>query len=275
MVDILFPSAGVVRRMGFRAITGGQGFSYLAPWAWTSSAAFTCRVKRGSECVGKRPVCQPLTQCGAGDTDFPGPLRKAERFPTKCDFPCATAVLACHARCGQRIFHRPAPFKAILKGLVRHSELCGPLGYALSHAVERHKAIAASISQLLCPGGPTAILRFVVSIIVDPLNGMPRRGARPHVTIEGLKRVPCFTDRNATASIVAINVRCDTPTTRSHSTPDCIFRRFTQPVAFGRIVVSHLNLLNRFMVVRTTGRFTSSGCLHFTTSQVGGQDYAA
>ncbi len=42
-----------------------------------------------------------------------------------------------------------------------------------------------------------------------------------------------------------------------------------------RIIVSHLNLLCRFMVVRAAGRSNPSGCLHYTAVRAGGQCHAA
>lgn len=49
-MDILFPAAGVVRRLGFRAATGRRGTSYPAPWATNARLedSLTNRLRGGS-----------------------------------------------------------------------------------------------------------------------------------------------------------------------------------------------------------------------------------
>jgi hypothetical protein len=60
---------------------------------------------------------------------------------------------------------------------------------------------AGSILVLSFHSRPAAVARFVVSIVVDAINRVAGRWARPHVGNEISKGFPSVTDGNATASV--------------------------------------------------------------------------
>jgi len=130
----------------------------------------------------------------------------------------------------QGTFDRPSAFKTILKSLVWHSKLFGPIGNALRYVVKGHKASTSRVSQLLLSGGPLAVIFRVAKRVVNSLSSMLRRGAWPHVMIEYLKRLPFIADRNTSAAIVVVAVRRDAAATRAHGTPCGVFRGLTHAV---------------------------------------------
>jgi hypothetical protein len=61
--------------------------------------------------------------------------------------------------------------------------------------------VATEIVVLLCSGSPTAILRAVVSVVVNAVNAVLLAWPSAHVLKELFVGLPCFADMNSACSI--------------------------------------------------------------------------
>jgi hypothetical protein len=73
-------------------------------------------------------------------------------------------------------------------------------GHANPHVF--YPAIPSLIQGLLFRSGPSAVLRFVVAVVVDTIYGMFAGGFRPHIGIKRREIIqPALADRNASPSV--------------------------------------------------------------------------
>lgn len=85
-----------------------------------------------------------------------------------------------------------------------------------------------AIVRLLLSGGPFAVGRLVIAVIVDALQSVAR-WSLSHVVVERLERLtPTLADRDSTASIVDVSVPARIFATLFHGFPRVVFWR---PVA--------------------------------------------
>jgi len=94
------------------------------------------------------------------------------------------------------------------------------------YACQIHSWVTRALVQmLLSPRRPSTVLRCVVSVVVDAINGMHRRRTATHVGEEGLKRPsPAITDSNASGTVVLKLLRAWVVTPLLHARPCCFFR---------------------------------------------------
>lgn len=71
---------------------------------------------------------------------------------------------------------------------------------ATSDSTNRQDSIASRISGLFLSSGPSAITRFVISVVVNAIQGKPGR-CFSHVREKTSEIIPSCTDRNSTSSI--------------------------------------------------------------------------
>jgi hypothetical protein len=82
----------------------------------------------------------------------------------------------------------------------------------------------STISVLLFPSRPIAIVRSVISIIIQPLKHHFSMRSRTHVGVESLERAtPVFTDGNTPSPITRISKVLRIFATCDHRTPSIIF----------------------------------------------------
>lgn len=131
----------------------------------------------------------------------------------------SAAVLVFAAVCS--VLEKHGPTSPADKLSWRLSSLCSGLAVGLDPSLPRSSVgeIRGSISRLLTPSRPSAILGAVVSVIVNSLNGKAFR-PRPHVLAEGSKAIPSVTYRYSPAPVSdigrVIGVQAPLPHRRPH-----------------------------------------------------------
>ena len=89
---------------------------------------------------------------------------------------------------------------------------------------------SSSVIRLLFTGSPFAVVRRIVTVVIDALDGKPFR-ARPHVGVEIFKRlVPSVAYNYAAATIARVRLSFAVIAPFMHSAPDVMFRRMRHAV---------------------------------------------
>ena len=91
------------------------------------------------------------------------------------------------------------------------------------------RTLFATIISLFFTGGPTAIFRRIVAVIVDAVN-CKSFGARPHIGVEIVKVVPSITYFYAVAAVMYVTCAFWVIASFVHSAPDIVFRRMRHTV---------------------------------------------
>lgn len=109
-----------------------------------------------------------------------------------------------------------------------HTQSVGPLGKCFRFsAVFDHESrlVLSSVAGLLLNGGPAAIARFVVAIVIDSINLAFQAWSFAHVLKKPLKGLsPRIADGNASSAIVFISGCVWIFTPPNHRPPGMIFR---------------------------------------------------
>lgn len=108
----------------------------------------------------------------------------------------------------------------------RNTKSLTPFGDAHTNVINCDNVVKSSVSHLLFASFPTAIIGFIISVIVSAANRVPSRWSAPHVLKEGLKAFSPFpADRNAARPIVLIFVVIGVVAPKFKLGPSLIFRR--------------------------------------------------
>lgn len=104
----------------------------------------------------------------------------------------------------ERSVWTPAEFQSCKQNARGHVQFGGPVRQALRFIAERHQVISATIPRLLSLRGPSAVVRGVVAVVVNAVNGIAARlWARPHVGNEMVVRLkPAVADGDAPAAVM-------------------------------------------------------------------------
>lgn len=108
---------------------------------------------------------------------------------------------------GKNFFYGPSGTDARVKGGARDVDLLGPVSYRQRlPGVSQPNRIRALplILGLFLHGGPPAIVRFIVTVVINALNRMFIGGRFTHIGQEIQEVVPPITDLDATPSVVRI-----------------------------------------------------------------------
>lgn len=106
-------------------------------------------------------------------------------------------------RDAQRLLHGKPTGKALVERPRGNSELSAPLGDGLRLAVDFNVPANATVPHLLCAGGPAAVLRAIVAIVVLPVQGVPRCWGLAHIGSERLEAFcPPFADLDPAPAVV-------------------------------------------------------------------------
>jgi hypothetical protein len=108
---------------------------------------------------------------------------------------------------------------------VAYAKPFGPNRQRLSFPSKRHLAIRTSITRLLSSRGPPAIRRFVIAIVVDPIDRMLGRRTWPHVLQEVVEREPSIADAYIPSSVSSILDVVLVETTGLHAVPGPVLWR--------------------------------------------------
>jgi len=125
----------------------------------------------------------------------------------------------------ERLLDGPAvPVKASEQGVVGHPRLVCPFGQAHGSAIVCQQAVSAGVAGLLQLCCPPAVARFIVAVVVDPVDAVCGRRARSHVGKEVLKRHPLVTHLNSALPISVIAAIVDVKAPFEYSVPRIMFR---------------------------------------------------
>lgn len=105
-----------------------------------------------------------------------------------------------------------------------------PFSDRVRDSVKRNAMITARIVGLLYFSRPTAVLRTVVAVRINTVNGMLRAWLLAHVGKERLEVVPPFADRDAAPAVVTIDARPWIETSFLDFDPRVVFGGSCSPV---------------------------------------------
>ncbi len=106
-------------------------------------------------------------------------------------------------RCGEGSFYRPSPKESFLENMKSNSQMLRPFNQYFGFTIPRNNLVGSPISSLFFPGRPTAITWFVITIVVNALNGF-FRGLVSHISKKVFNFVPSKTHGYTTTPIPVI-----------------------------------------------------------------------
>lgn len=106
----------------------------------------------------------------------------------------------------------------VLSGAAKLRQVARDPSYLLSGVMR-----LALVNHLLFSCGPTAVTRFIASVIVNAVDLMCVRRSLPHIHEEILKLKPACTDRNAPSTVIFPVLRVGVPTPPKHCCPNAVF----------------------------------------------------
>lgn len=124
-----------------------------------------------------------------------------------------------------RLTHRRSALQAVVERVGVDAGTLGPLGERQPFAVVLNDSVSARVATLFAACRPSAVLRFVRSIVVDTINRMRRGRTRAHVTEEGGEIVPLGADRDAPAAVACVVGRVRVGAAVPHQCPDAVLGR--------------------------------------------------
>ena len=112
-----------------------------------------------------------------------------------------TVLPPCLCRLAEYFFYRPS-FAVSPSDYSRCNTYCfSPLGYGPSNPLMGYVSYILSISGLFLRRRPSTVIRFVVAIVIDSINGVSDSWRMSHVGKEMLERIPPFANVNSSAWI--------------------------------------------------------------------------
>ena len=154
---------------------------------------------------------------------------------------------------GYGVSYRPPEGNTLTNRYSRYPEFFRPCREALGPPVVLDDDICPTIPALLFMSSPSAIPRFVVSVIVDAVQGCAL-WSWPHVVAKCLKRrAPSVAHHNATTTIVAVLRVLFSVAAISHSFPASKFRRIRTAMSSCRFSVGTRLALHRPSAVKVRG----------------------
>ena len=102
-------------------------------------------------------------------------------------------------------FQGPPTRKPLHKCNVVDTQLSGPFRERLGPTKGCQPTCVSTVTALLTLGGPLTILRGIVAVIVNALNGMRRRGSGAHVRVKIIKALhPTFAHGDAPTAVIFV-----------------------------------------------------------------------
>ena len=136
------------------------------------------------------------------------------------DFALVLPMLIRHQWRGQSARGRPSDIQSMADRVSVESDALGPLDERQGFSLEGQSPIAALVACLRVPNGPSAVLGRVRTVIVDAVNRMPPRWARPHIVVEVRERdAPAVTDSYPASAVIWKGCASHVETPLAHSIP--------------------------------------------------------
>lgn len=144
-----------------------------------------------------------------------------------------------HGRMNQRLFRAPAVAHSIFENATRQIKAIFPLDEGERLSPERQPHIVASIAMLLDRGRPAAVSRLVIAVIVNPVNRVLGRRARPHIREEVLEGSPAIAHGDTSPAVVPVSGDVGIRASRPHAGPDSIH--------FGRLAANAMTVFRSLL----------------------------
>lgn len=123
----------------------------------------------------------------------------------------------------QSTLHAPAMLQTPSQGSLLNACFFGPGDKRHGSSRECQQMVPPRISTLLSWRSPSAVLARVGTVVVDAINAVLRRGARPHVGIEVLKGLPPLADGDAATAVPRKFTIPGIQAPLPHAGPDAVF----------------------------------------------------
>lgn len=136
---------------------------------------------------------------------------------------------------GQRALVGPSKTLPTMQDVARQSSDSSPFAESARLSAQRQPVRRALVICLLHDGCPVAIVRRVALLVVSAFDGVCRRWARPHVTVERLERMaPRNADGQAAPTVIMKPFRLWRVAALVEAGPDSKFRRMAHAVRSAR-----------------------------------------
>jgi hypothetical protein len=120
----------------------------------------------------------------------------------------------------------------------------------------------ASVGYLLFSVSPSHVARFVISVVVNAINGESRVGSFAHISEKISKVIPAFADLNAARTVVSVCLAAWVVASLPHATPDVVKNRaFIFIFAGVAVLVSGAFVF--FTATRSDDIMSKAGCWQF------------
>ncbi len=133
-------------------------------------------------------------------------------------------------RFGQGALGGPALSDSSQDHIPVKAETIGPMAGRKRFPAERNKPRSTRVTGLLARRRPTTIVWRVVSIGIDAIEGMLRRGPRPHVSEEGREVLPALAHAYAAAAVAGVADVGRILAALFHAAPNLVLSAVRQPV---------------------------------------------
>jgi len=130
------------------------------------------------------------------------------------------------ANCGEYLFGRKASVITATNGHVVYASSVGPLSKRQCFAIKGYQLVTPAVVTLLFAGGPAAVFRRVVSIVIGSLQGIALR-ARTHVGQKLAKYGPSVTDFDTPPTVARVASSLWRHAAPPHHGPCDVFRGST------------------------------------------------
>lgn len=137
---------------------------------------------------------------------------------------------------GYGFLNKPFPFNSPGNCFGMNSVYIGPFRQRFSFSKCFNKPATSSVSGLLFPGRPKAIIGLVVSVIVSTFKAVLGRRAVAHVFKKRFKAVaPSIANLNAPTAVMAENLAIGVQAPLSHAGPNAVDRCASHAVRSGAV----------------------------------------
>lgn len=228
---------------------------------------------RSKSFLNRPALLKSPTKCHVRDSDPARPATNTQSNAIVRNTLSTPSHVTRQRGCSQRIFDCPSRGKSSTQRSVIYAELTRPSPKAHSFAIASELPGLAGMQPLLLIRCPFTVGFFIVPVVVNSVDGCFRKRLCPHIFQEVHERVsPPLADNNASPTVAVIVLGIWVVAASFHRAPRYVLRRclslfaravFEAIARLDRIASSHLNLLNRFIVVRAAWRPQSSGCSHY------------
>lgn len=126
---------------------------------------------------------------------------------------------------GEGFFNCPPIIKSVFNSFPDKSCYPCPLGNAEASSIESNDTVSACIATLFFSICPMAIFWTIVSVVVNAIDTVRRRGARAHIGQEGTRVMPLITDFYISSTVVLVLWIVGVFAPLNHRSPCLVFRR--------------------------------------------------